>query len=204
MLLTWFQPGPGSGYLFVNVNVCISVVTVLVLMLIGELLDFSRTDEELAWFGLLACAYVVLHLGFARLIVQVIRRFKTFTMFPVFLLHVILLVAAIILPLIAQLFILWEDDDTPLQVRNPLWTLVEAADGDVLSYGVPWIPFLPVVPVVVFGVAFVVFVANVVTASLELRQQRTSVPDRVVEDKAALHPVAEPEFTPSSPWDEKS
>jgi hypothetical protein len=82
---------------------------------------------------------------------------------------------------------------TLLQITNPVWTLVELIDRGVTSVqGEVLILVLP-------AAAIVVMLLNLRSVAAELQYQRRSLPARVAEDEAELHPVPVP--VPTNPWD---
>ena len=57
----------------------------------------------------------------------------------------------------------------------------------------------PTVLLIIGPAALIVLMLNLRAVAVEIQYQRSSLPTRVAEDEAQLHP--EPEAGPSSPWD---
>ncbi|MEX2169229.1 MAG: hypothetical protein WD851_07955 [Pirellulales bacterium] len=198
LLFTWFQPGSGTGYMFAIANL---VAWALMLCAASALAESWGTSTHgltvgLLVFCILGIGYVVAYLGIGRLIVAMLRRWTIVSMLGAFLIQFLLALAGSGIPYVIQMTTA-EMRNLPyhyLQVTNPIWTLSYLIDDRDLPPET--IPLLIVIP----GAALCVFLANLPSLVRETRQSRLAVPQRVVEDEAALHP--EPATLPSSPWDE--
>ena len=113
-----------------------------------------------------------------------------------FLLHLILLLLACGIPQVV--FLMSSSFNTSggyslIQITNPVWTLFTLLDTGVFSVeGQVLILILP-------ATAVVVLLLNLRSVAAELHYQRRSLPLRVAEDEAQLHPAPIP--GPTNPWD---
>jgi len=203
---TWFNPGPGTGYVF-------AVSGMLGLMLvawIGARFDSlaapavvtagprglsSVKGPYVVGTAVLMLSYVTFYLGLGLLLIRFVRRFTPVGMLLGVLLHVVLVVAGTLLPLVIQLSspTLYHEVYSLLQITNPFWTIGCAiAHWTILSgYDEVWV----LVPLL----AILVFCANLPGAARELRAVRVAQPRRVAEEDAALAAPRVPVRT--GPWD---
>ena len=200
-LLTWFNPGPGTGYMYAAINGLSVAVLVLFALAVAEWFGFENFDEDVAWFAVVGWCYLAIYLGVIHLFIRTIRRTTRCTMLAGALMHLMAILMGVIVPLILQLSILYDDNYTPLQITNPFWTSVEAG-GDALEYSIPALPFLPLIPVMLMGAATLIMCANTLVVATEVRHVHEDAPGRVKEDDLALHPAPEVTPTRTNPWDE--
>ncbi len=196
-LLTWFNPGPGTGYMFAIANLTTIALTGLLLIAWNGPITTARINLTAAvYFIILGWSYVVIFLGVGRLLISLLRRFLFVSIAAGFLLHAILLLLACGIPQIV--FLMSSSFNTSsgyslIQITNPVWTLVTLVDSGVFSVeGHVLILILP-------ATAVVVLLLNLRSVAAELHYQRRSLPVRVAEDEAQLHPAPVP--GPTNPWD---
>ncbi len=196
--LTWLNPGPGTGFMFCVANLTTLMVAGLLLM---TSISISGTqwlnDEQLFFFLTLGWSYVVLYLGLGKLLISMLRRFVFVSLTAGFLLHVILLLAGCGGPLILSFMsssLQFGGQYTLLHISNPIWTLAELIDN-----GAATMEALTVL-LVVGSAAIIVLLLNMRAVAVEIQHHRSSLPTRVAEDEAQLHP--KPEAGPSNPWEE--
>ena len=190
--LSLFNPGPGAGYLFAVANLTMIMLAALVVLGISST---TSGTETVAYFLILAWAYVVAYLGFGRLIITALRRWAYVPMAAAFLIHLVLLLTAIGVPTVIQLTSreLRNSGYTMLQMGNPIWTLGELLDNGVSSVsGEILILIIP-------AAAFAALMLNMRSVATELLYHRIAPPVRVAEDEIELHPA--PAAKPTSPWE---
>jgi hypothetical protein len=194
--LSLFNPGPGAGYLFAVANLTMVILTALVVLGITSSTGPGWTPAEtVVYFLILAWAYVVAYLGFGRLIINALRRWAYVPMSAAFLIHIVLMLAAIGVPTVIQLTSreLRNSGYTMLQMGNPVWTLGELIDNGVSSVsGEILILIIP-------AAAFAALMLNMRSVATELLYHRIAPPVRVAEDEIELHPA--PAAKPTSPWE---
>ena len=197
VVLTWFNPGPGTGFMFAIANLTTVALTGLGLMAWnGAAISAPMNAEQIVYFIVLGWSYVVIFLGLGRLLIALLRRVIFVSMTAGFLLHVILLLLACGVPQI--IFLMTHsfgagNEYTLLQITNPVWTLYTLVDHGVASIeGQILIVVLP-------AAALIVLLLNLRSVAAELQYQRRSLPTRVAEDEAELHPAPLP--GPTNPWD---
>jgi hypothetical protein len=156
----------------------------------------ARGNFDWLLFVTLAVAYVVLYLGTGRLIVLLLRQLGRVTMLLTFLVNLFLAVIGVAIPLFFQAWLegYGRMSYSIVQMTNWAWTLVEAADGDLLSFSL--------VPIIIYCSAGVVFLLNLVFAIYEVEQIRLVTPERVLRDELELHPQNDDLQRKASPWDE--
>ncbi len=196
-LLTWFNPGPGTGYMFAIANLTTIALSGLLLIAWNGPVTTARINLTAAvYFIILGWSYVVIFLGVGRLLISLLRRFLFVSIAAGFLLHAILLLMACGIPQIVFLMSTSfgaAGGYSILQITNPVWTLYTLIDTGVLSVdGQVLILILP-------ATAIVVLLLNLRSVATELHYQRRSLPLRVAEDEAQLHPTPIP--GPTNPWD---
>ncbi|MCH7751898.1 MAG: hypothetical protein IH898_07060 [Planctomycetes bacterium] len=196
-LLTWFNPGPGTGYMFAIANLTTIALTGLVLTAwTGTVTSTPINAEQAVYFIILGWSYVVIFLGVGRLLISLLRRVLFVSIAAGFLLHLILLLLACGIPQVV--FLMSSSFNTSggyslIQITNPVWTLFTLLDTGVFSVeGQVLILILP-------ATAVVVLLLNLRSVAAELHYQRRSLPLRVAEDEAQLHPAPIP--GPTNPWD---
>ncbi len=198
--LTWFNPGSGTGYLFASINLAAATIAILATAAFSSLTGFSGApnNERLYLFGALVWGYVVFYLGIGRLLVLLLRRYLYFGLLLPFLLHLLLAIFGAGLPVFLQAWIMGFanfDTYTELQATNWFWTLLEAADGNIMS--------TPAVPLLVVGGALGMVLIHLVLVAREVEQVRQEEPERVKRDQQELHPEKHPpEKKPTSPFDD--
>ena len=198
MCFTWFNPGSGTGYTFTVANLLTTVIVTVTAGLTAEMEGFAAARGNFDWllFVTLAVAYVVLYLGVGRLIVLLLRQLGRVTMLLTFLVNVFLAVIGVALPLFFQAWLegYGRLSYSIVQLTNWVWTLEEAADGNLLS--------LSLVPIIIYFSAGVVFLLNLLFAIYEVEQVRQVTPERVLQDELELHPPIDDSQRRASPWDE--
>lgn len=206
MLLTWFNPGPGTGYFYAVTQFGAGVVLVAGGLVLNALLNFDPNgfvvdQEELSWFSAMAFCYLVIYLGAGRLAMMLLGMLRVGGLVASLLVSVVLLVLGWLVPLVLQLFLMRNDDYTPLQITNAYWTLIETFEGgnDALSFGLPIGPAtVPIVPLLLFLAAGAMLLVQLVLTSREVRQLRAETPEPVLLETGATKTL---EPVPSSPWD---
>jgi hypothetical protein len=138
--------------------------------------------------------YIVAYLGLGCLTVAILRKFSDVSMFASVLLHLLLVLAGSGIPTSIQWMSLELQSEvySYLQATNPFWTLTY-----ILNYDPA--PEAAVLVFVVPASAICIFMLNLPGIVREMQRVRTSLPERVVEDEAELHP--RPESLPRNPWD---
>jgi ABC-type transport system involved in multi-copper enzyme maturation permease subunit len=195
-LLSLFNPGPGAGYLFAVAN--LTMLLLAGLIVVGATSGSATTwltTEAAVFFLILAWSYVVAFLGVGRLIISTLRRWIYVPMAAAFLLHFLLIFAAIMVPTVIQMTSreLRNSGYTLLQMSNPIWTL-----GDLLDDGVAAVRG-DILILVIPAAALIALILNMRSVATELLYHRIAPPVRVAEEEAQLHPVPAPK--PSSPWE---
>ena len=185
---TWFNPGPGTGFIFAVANLLSVILFVLIGMLIAEMTAFtSGLDLEMAWFAVVGWCYLVCFLGVAYLLIQLVRRKTRFPMLGAVVLHFFMFVLAVVAPLILQLSILYEDNYTPLQITNPVWTLVEIMESqDALDFALAGFPGVPLVPIGLILFAGLVLFTCILVMARDIRHVYRPTPARVAADDQLL------------------
>ena len=197
VFLTWFNPGPGTGFVFVIANLTtVALIALAVVTWKGAIGRAPITSEQATYCIVLGWSYVVIFLGVGRLLIALLRRLIFVSMAAGFLLHIILLLMASGIP---QIIVLMSssfnvrNEFSLLQITNPVWTLFALLDAGVIYVeGQVLILVLP-------AAALIVLLLNFRSVATEVRHQRRSLPVRVAEDEAELHP--EPVPGPRNPWD---
>ena len=198
-LFTWFQPGSGTGYVFAVANLAAWALTLCAASTVteswGAQTFYADATRSLIVFCLLGFSYSIAYLGAGRLVIAALRRWTIVSMLGAFLIHFLLVLAGSGIPYVIQMTTaeMRNLNYSYLQVTNPIWTLAYLIDDRNLP--AETIPLLLAIP----GVALCVFIANLPSIVREIHQSRLALPQRVMEDEAALHP--EPAAQPSSPWD---
>jgi len=198
MCFTWFNPGSGTGYIFTVANLMTLVIVTVVAGLTAGLGGFAAGRGRFDWliFVTLAAAYVVLYLGVGRLLILLLRQLGRVTMLLAFIINLFLAVIGVALPLFFQAWLegYGRMSYSIVQMTNWIWTLEEAADGNVLLFSS--------VPIIIYCSAAVVFLLNLLFAIYEVEQVRLATPERVLQDELELHPQPDEPRVRTSPWDE--
>ncbi|HMC12175.1 MAG TPA: hypothetical protein VKH44_12830, partial [Pirellulaceae bacterium] len=205
MLFTWLNPGSATGYVFVVLNLATVIFVAFIIPASGPLPSTTATRGFFRplpflgdWFCIGGCllAYVAGYLGFTRLLVVAARRFTPVAMPATFLCHLVVVSGGVLVPLFVQsAFSGWNYSNfnySLLQLPNWAWTLTEiirARGTGPLAVGI------------VAPVGGLIFFTNFLLASHEVQHIRQSAPHRVLEDEAALHPLATRKKR--NPWDEE-
>jgi hypothetical protein len=205
-LLTWFNPGPGTGYVFAMANLFASLVLVLEALALAMMMDndFGYLDwETVAAVAIAAFCYVAIYLGVGRLVMVIARKVTRAGIVLSVLMHILLVLAGVLIPLVVQFSVMREDDYTPLQVSNPFWTINELAEErDIwdLSITVGPVDIPSVLLPLVFGAGLMMLIQLAVVSPEVRRHVHLAAPKRVEEEEAELHPP--PPRAPQNPWDE--
>lgn len=185
--LTWFNPGSATGYVFiVGSFLALAIVVVTINAMVKTVTPGTAYDpNDLFTFAALMWSYMAFYLGVGRLIIEGLRRVLEFGVAAVFLIHVLLLTAAVMTPLLIQMWLQdfqSEPDYSYLQAVNWMWTLTEVLDGSFTMWPI----------VLAMGIAAIwMFCLNLVLAAKEIEATRLAAPDRVRRDDAATaEPVA--------------
>ena len=120
------------------------------------------------------------------------------------LLHIFLVIAGILAPIVVQMALFGDDDYTVLQISNPFWTLLDVVNGGDAWDGALAIGSIniPLVTVLLGLAAGAMLVVQLLFVSIEIRPHvRAATPQRVEEEEAELHPP--PPIGPTSPWDDE-
>jgi len=197
VLLTWFNPGPGTGFMFAIANLTmIGSLGLAILAWVGAGTFKGAGVEQAVYLIVLGWSYVVIFLGVGRILIALMRRVLFVSMAAGFLLHAILLLLCCGVPQI--IFLMTSSfsagsEYSLLQITNPVWTLFRLMESGVFSVdGHILIIVLP-------AAALVVMLINLRSVAAELQYQRRSLPVRVAEDEAELHPLPIP--GPANPWE---
>lgn len=200
LLLGLLNPGPGTGYLFAIANLVsvMALVSIAMACIYLAQLPARGTINYLAisLVMIIYTSYVITYLGLGKLLVTALRRVAPVTGVAGFLIHVLLVLAGSGIPTAIQLSLRsWRNAGyTILQWSNPFWTADELLNGGPESG-----PEVQLQAMVMLAVAACVFILNIPSVARELMQQRVSLPSRIVQDEAELHPV---QSKPQSPWEE--
>jgi hypothetical protein len=202
MFLTWLNPGPGTGFmLVVSAMLAALVASVLVgwLVPLVSLGSSPLPPAALLWhFALVAGAYVVVFVGWTRLLVGFWRRLAHVSWSVPLLVSIVLISLAAGVPYVLQLMSREFRDSgyTLLQITNPLWSL-EALAGDQLT-PLDRTMLLVMVP----GFAAIVFLLNMPQVLREVQFVRIAKPQRLVQEELVEASLSEPAASnPASPWD---
>ena len=181
MAFTWFNPGSGTGYTFAVSNLLGLVLGTGVLGVSAQIAGFAGAPRDLSLliFGLLIVAYVTAYLGIGRLFVLLLRRLMHTGLLLSILMNALLALLGAASPVLLQAWLNGYGNlhYSSLQFSNWAWTLVEAAEGNMLLY--------PSVLAVVFLGAGAVFLLNLAFTVAEVEQVRAAMPKRVLEDNEA-------------------
>ena len=195
--LTWLNPGPGTGYLFCVANLTLLSVAGLLTLYYGPNTTIGGpNNEQIFYFYTLGWSYVVLYLGLGKLLIGFARLYIFVSLTAGFLLHVILLLAGCGVPQILSYMsssLQFGNAYSLLHITNPIWTLMELLDNGAAAIDAT------TVLLIIGPAALIVLMLNLRAVAVEIQYQRSSLPTRVAEDEAQLHP--EPEAGPSNPWD---
>ena len=199
LFFTWLNPGPGTGYVF-------AIATLLAIVVIG----FGAMIFLPAWFDvpavrstsivgvyyflIIGFAYITLYLGVGKLLVDVLRRFSNVPIAGSMLINMFLIAAGCFIPAMIQMASssMRTQGYSMLHATNPFWSLIEIVDTGTMSTEATILVFL--VPFF----AIIVFLLNFRGIAREVRYRRTTLPNRLLEEEAILHPP-EP-AKPTSPW----
>lgn len=197
VFLTWLNPGPGTGYMFCVANLSLLAFGGLVLLSLSNgVTRGGPNGEQIFFFLTLGWSYLVLYLGMGKLIIGLMRRFAFVSLTAGFLTHIILLLIGCGGPQVLAYMTSttqFGNNYSLLHITNPLWTLIELIDSSPAAIDA-W-----TVLVVVGSAAVIVFLLNLRSVAVEIQHHRRSLPERVAEDEALLHP--EPEEGPANPWE---
>ena len=199
IFFTWFNPGPGTGYMFCVANLTLlSVAGLLALKFAPATTRGGPNNEQIFYFYTLGWSYVVFYLGLGKLLIGFARRYMFVSLTAGYLLHVILLLSACGGPLVLSYMtssLQFGNNYSLLHITNPIWTMIELLDKGAASIEAPT-ALLILVPA-----AFIVLLLNLRAVATEIQYERSSLPARIAEDEAELHP--EPEAGPTNPWEEE-
>lgn len=196
MFFTWLNPGPGTGFMFCVANLTLLSAAGLILLTFAPAATRGINNEQIFFFYTLGWSYLVFYLGVGKLLISFARRFIFVSLTAGFLLHVILLLVGCggpqILSYMSSSF-RFGNDYTLLHLTNPIWTLIELLDKSPAAIEA-WTVLLVMGPA-----ALIVLLLNIRAVAIEIQYDRRSLPTRVAEDEAQLHP--EPVAGPSNPWE---
>ncbi|QDS99381.1 ABC transporter permease [Adhaeretor mobilis] len=195
-LFSWLNPGPASGYVFAVANsgalVALGLIT---LWANAPFPPFGLSATQISQFMLLGWCYLIIFLGLGRLLVSVLRRVAFVPLAAAFLVHLILMMAAIGVPAVIYSMSsqFRSSGYSLLLATNPFWTLSEVLESGLVSGREMLVYLLP-------AAAIVTFLLNLRAIGAELSRHRIAAPARVYEEEEELHPHPEP--SPTSPWEE--
>ena len=196
MFLTWFNPGPGAGYMFAIANLGLLTTVGLILALtLGKPSNLGRV-RDVTYLLIFAWCYVTIFLGLGRLIINAVRRFTFVPMAGAFLLQLILVLLGVGIPLLLQMTsnsFGSSRNYALVHVVDPLQTLRILADDGASAVRAD------VSVLILISAASVVLLLNLRSVVVELRRQRLTTPERLVEEEAMLHPAPAPK--PANPWE---
>ena len=199
VLFTWFNPGSGTGYVFATLNLLGLMAMLWLLVLAAWLSGHAQLPDMPEWlcFTVAIVGYVAAFLGVVRLAIVALRRLTPVGMLATFLCQTILAAAGILFPLLVQAVVSWGEystfDYSLLQITNWGWTLIEIVENKSGATAME-------IGVIVGSFGLVIFLINLLVAAREVEHVRTALPQRVVEDDAALHPSARRK---RNPWDDE-
>jgi hypothetical protein len=182
MTLTWFNPGSGTGYSFAVTNMVSMYLVVVVIGFGSQMTAFAGAPRDSDWsvFGLMATCYVVTYLGIGRLIVLAIRQFAYVGMLVPFLIGIFVALLGCAVPAFLQAW--WYGysslEYSAFQASNWMWTMVEAADGNLWG--------TPAAPIAVFVSAVLIFGLNLIFTMYEVEHVRQATPQRVLDDESEM------------------
>ena len=222
VFFTWFFPGPTTGFVLASMSVMTVTLFVLLVQQGSLLSEFFlrlgrveaaqvaagiRMDIDATWCGLLLPCYVVIYLGWGRMVIKLLARIVPHSIVLSLLGHLTLIVLGVVIPMVIQFSLMRvlsdADDYTPIQAPNFIWTFVATMEHDMDDFLVLG---LPLVPILVASTAAIVFVLNLIHGAREIVPERALVPERVQQDDELLH--ASPESvlreTKANPWDDRA
>ena len=197
MAFTWYNPGSGSGYVFAVTN---ALGVFLAILFLWSTDGGRRMRPHEVHAAALAVSYMAFYLGIGRMALMLLRRTSQFGVVVGFMVQTLVAVLGILLPILLQTIIHWNEQFNYSALQLPNWglTLIMALDrpGEVFRN--------PLFPITVHASAMIVFVLNVVMGAREVHQLREETPDRVLEEDRELAGVPEeqPSEKPKSPFDD--
>jgi hypothetical protein len=194
LFFTWLTPGPGTGYFFVLANISFCLLLAMACMWLIFLRMSLGRIELFSQLMLFMTAYAVAYLGLGRLLIVALRRVAPLSLLGGFLIHLLLLLAGGALPYVVQASStrFRSDGFSYLHIPSPVaifWDLERAriSPTEMLTTGI-----------VVGAAALSMLLVNIVMTAHEIRQTRTPLPQRVLEDDLLLSPPEERK--PTNPW----
>lgn len=198
--LTWFNPGPNTGYMFtISTLMAVNLVGAVLALIVPPVRGGFPTPNAVSWFCLLSWCYVVIFLGIGKLLVSVVRTVTFVQLSAGFLLHLLLFLLACGVPQVIYLMtpsLRMGEQFSLLQITNPVWTL-----SALLENG-PAAVEAPILLGILGPVAGMVLLANVRAAATAVGYFPRGLPDRILQEEAALHLPSE--IRPRNPWDDPS
>jgi hypothetical protein len=190
---TWFFPGPETGYIFAVAS--LASIAALVWILALFLIENGPRYQAVSLFCLTCVSYVAVYLGIGNILLYLIRRISSVTLFTAAVIQCLLVLIGTAAPyLIAEFNRSYGRSYSLLHVTNPFWSCIELLEDPnsiVSAHAIPWLVVPP---------AIVIFFINLWLVAPRVREQAVAKPLRMVEEDAALAPppAAPP---PASPWD---
>jgi hypothetical protein len=162
---------------------------------VGPVRSFGEVSR-IAWFAVLALAYLALYLGVGLLVLRWLRRFTQPGVLLTGVVHLLLFCLGVIAPFLIEAIRSQGDPNySALQITNAFWSLQEINKYVITSDRVA-------LAVIVSAMALPVFLANLPGVAREVRQVRIEPPRRVVEEDAAAAALkSPPKPVHTSPWD---
>ena len=194
MMASWFNPGPDAGYLFAVAT----WMSVLICLVVAIAFTTNSTQRDQAFLFLAAATcYAVIFLGLGRIIVTLLRRIAEVTMLGCLLINFLLVLGCSAGP---PLVAVWtgaarSSGFDSYYLFSPILTLGSLVGGRVNDED------LLLLAITLPGFAICTLLVSLVQAGRELRQSRTPIPMRVIEDELELNPLPTPAV--KNPWGDK-
>lgn len=191
--LMLLSPGPGAGFFFVVANLSYLMALAFAVQLLGRspraYLGVSPVMANAA-----ALAYVMIYLGFGRVIILLLRKVAALSLVGGFLVHLLLLLAGNALPyaLDASFDSFRRGGFSYIDVMSPIAMLIQTERGDLSQVEVL------TSAIMVFGVALCSLLINLFLAAKEVQQAPAPLPQRILEDELAKQALAKQVAT--NPW----
>jgi hypothetical protein len=192
--LTWFYPGPATGYVFALANLASVMFVSLLAVFFVE--NNPQHIRIFTLFTLTGFFYVAGYLGLGNLLLYLIRRVSTVTLFTGTVIQCLLVLIGVATPwLIAEINGTYVRSYTLLHVTDPFWSCAMFLEGQGLTPTKETIPWLVVPP------ALIIFILNLIYVAPRVRERTAAKPLRMIEEDATFAPPPSA-AEPASPWDE--